>query len=96
MIKCDQTGSTVTKYVYGWDVDNYIACFLTSHRNLLNVHAASQFFGFGEGGGMRMFWSKFVISARTIMFSIACAHDFGAVLFFGCFSPGFPKLKRCS
>ena len=29
---------------------------------------------------MRMFWSKFVISARTIMFSIAYAHDFGAVL----------------
>ena len=30
---------------------------------------------------MRMFWSKFVISPRTIMFSIAYAHDFGAVCF---------------
>ena len=44
---------------------------------------------------MRMFWSKFVISLRTIMFSITCAQDFWAVLFFGCFSPGFLKLKRC-
>ena len=44
---------------------------------------------------MRMFWSKFVISPRTIMFSIAYAHDFGAVWLFGCFSPGFLKLKRC-
>ena len=30
---------------------------------------------------MRMFWSKFVISPRAIMFSIAYAHDFGAVWF---------------
>ena len=44
---------------------------------------------------MRMFWSKFVISPRTIMFSIAYAQDFGAFLLFGCFSPGFLKLKRC-
>ena len=44
---------------------------------------------------MRMFWSKCVTSLRTVMTSIAYAHDFWAVLLFGCFSPGFLKLKRC-
>ena len=44
---------------------------------------------------MRMFWSKFGIFPRTMLFSIAYAHDFGAVLLFGCFSPVFLKLKRC-
>ena len=54
------------------NVANYIACFLTSHRKPSKCPCRIPFFWiWGWGGGMRMFWSKFVISPRTIMFSIA-------------------------
>ena len=96
MIKCDQTGSTITKYVYGWDVANYIACFLTSHRKPSKCPCRIPIFldlGMGR-------WNAYVLvkiwdfSENHYVFQSICS-DFGAILFFGCFSPGFLKLKRC-
>ena len=43
---------------------------------------------------MQMLWSKFVISPRTIMFSIAYAHDFGAVWFFWMLQPWISKVEE--
>ena len=43
---------------------------------------------------MRMFWSKFVISPRTIMFSIANAHDFLGGLVFWMLQPWISKVEE--